>query len=137
MTFIDTNVLLDLVTDDPNWADWSIAQLETASLRGPLLINDIVYAELAVRYKTIEELDAFIDAAGLEIQPIPRAALYLAGKAFTRYRKLGGSRTGVLPNFFIGAQAAVSGFTLLTRDISRYRTYFPTLTIITSDTSMA
>ena len=137
MTLIDTNVLLDLVTDDPNWADWSIAQLETASLRGPLLINDIVYAELAVRYKTIEELDAFVDAAGLEIQPIPRAALYLAGKVFTRYRKSGGSRTGVLPDFFIGAQAAVSGFALLTRDISRYRTYFPTLTIITPDTSIA
>lgn len=97
MTLVDTNVLLDLVTDDPNWADWSIAQLETASLRGPLLINDIVYAELAVRYKTIEELDAFVDAAGLEILPIPRAALYLAGKVFTRYRKFGGSRTGFFP----------------------------------------
>ncbi|MEI4484288.1 MULTISPECIES: type II toxin-antitoxin system VapC family toxin [unclassified Phyllobacterium] len=133
MTLIDTNVLLDLVTDDPNWADWSIAQLETASFRGPLLINDVVYAELAVRYKRIEELDAFVDAAGLDIQPIPRSALYLAGKIFTRYRKSGGSRTGVLPDFFIGAQAAVSGFTLLTRDIGRYRTYFPTVTLITPD----
>jgi predicted nucleic acid-binding protein len=131
---IDTNVLLDLVTDDPNWADWSIAQLEAASLRGPLLINDVVYAGLAVRYGRIEELEAFVDEAGLEIAPIPRAALFLAGKVFTQYRKLGGSRTGVLPDFFIGAQAAVSQLILLTRDVGRYRTYFPSLTLITPGT---
>jgi predicted nucleic acid-binding protein len=128
---VDTNVLLDLVTDDPHWADWSIAQLEAASLRGPLLINDVVYAELAVRYGRIEELEAFLSEAGLEIVPIPRAALFLAGKVFTQYRKSGGSRTGVLPDFFIGAQAAVSQLTLLTRDVGRYRTYFPSLTLIT------
>ncbi|MEK1890790.1 MAG: type II toxin-antitoxin system VapC family toxin [Phyllobacterium sp.] len=131
MILVDTNVLLDLVTDDPKWADWSIAQLETASLRGPLLINDVVYAELAVRYGRIEELEAFVGEAGLEIVPIPRAALFLAGKVFTQYRKSGGSRTGVLPDFFIGAQAAISQLTLLTRDIGRYRTYFPSLTLIT------
>lgn len=131
MILVDTNVLLDLVTDDPHWADWSIAQLEAASLRGPLLINDVVYAELAVRYGRIEELEAFVGEAGLEIVPIPRAALFLAGKVFTQYRKSGGSRTGVLPDFFIGAQAAVSQLTLLTRDIGRYRTYFPALTLIT------
>ncbi len=131
MILVDTNVLLDLVTDDPNWADWSVAQLEAASLRGPLLINDVVYAELAVRYGRIEELEAFVGEAGLEIVPIPRAALFLAGKVFTQYRKSGGSRTGVLPDFFIGAQAAVSQLTLLTRDIGRYRTYFPSLTLIT------
>ena len=130
MILVDTNVLLDLVTDDPNWADWSVAQLEAASLRGPLLINDVVYAELAVRYGRIEELEAFVGEAGLEIVPIPRAALFLAGKVFTQYRKSGGSRTGVLPDFFIGAQAAVSQLTLLTRDIGRYRTYFPSLTLI-------
>ena len=131
MILVDTNVLLDLVTDDPNWADWSIAQLEAASLRGPLLINDVVYAELAVRYSRIEELEAFVGEAGLEIVPIPRAALFLAGKVFTQYRKSGGSRTGVLPDFFIGAQAAVSQLTLLTRDVGRYRSYFPSLTLIT------
>jgi predicted nucleic acid-binding protein len=130
---VDTNVLLDLVTDDPNWADWSIAQLEAASLQGPLLINDVVYAELAVRYGRIEELEAFVSEAGLEIVPIPRAALFLAGKVFTQYRKSGGLRTGVLPDFFIGAQAAVSQLILLTRDIGRYRTYFPSLTLITPD----
>ncbi|MRG58016.1 PIN domain-containing protein [Phyllobacterium sp. SYP-B3895] len=131
MILVDTNVLLDLVTNDPKWADWSIAQLEAASLRGPLLINDVVYAELAVRYNRIEHLDAFIDEAGLEIIPMPREALFLAGKVFLQYRKAGGARTGVLPDFFIGAQAAVARLTLLTRDVGRYRTYFPTLTLVT------
>lgn len=131
MTLVDTNVLLDLVTDDPNWADWSVAQLEAASLNGPLLINDAVYAELAVRYARIEDLDGFLDAAGLEMAPMPRAALFLAGKVFTQYRRSGGSRTGVLPDFFIGAHAAVGRLPLLTRDIGRYRTYFLSLRLIT------
>ncbi|MFD2051831.1 type II toxin-antitoxin system VapC family toxin, partial [Mesorhizobium calcicola] len=129
MTLVDTNVLLDLVTDDPNWADWSVAQLEAASLNGPLLINDAVYAELAVRYISIEDLEAFLDAAGLEMAPMPRAALFLAGKVFTQYRRSGGSRTGVLPDFFIGAHAAVGRLPLLTRDAGRYRTYFPSLNL--------
>jgi predicted nucleic acid-binding protein len=131
VTFVDTNVLLDLVTDDPNWADWSVAQLEAASLDGPLLVNDAVYAELAVRYIRIEDLEAFLDAAGLEMAPMPRAALFLAGKVFTQYRRSGGSRTGVLPDFFIGAHAAVARLPLLTRDVGRYRTYFPSLRLIT------
>ena len=130
MTLIDTNVLLDLVTDDPRWATWSIAQLEAASLRGRLLINDAVYAELSVRYARIEDLDAFLDAAGLEIAPMPRAALFLAGKAYVRYRQSGGTRSGVLPDFFIGAQAALAGTPLLTRDAGRYHTYFPSLTLV-------
>lgn len=133
MTLVDTNVLLDLVTDDPIWADWSIAQLEAASLDGPLLINDVVYAELAVRYNRIELLEAFVDEAGLIVAPMPRAALFLAGKVFTQYRRSGGSRTGVLPDFFIGAHAAVNEVALLTRDVGRYRTYFPTLKLITPD----
>ncbi len=121
------------MTDDPTWADWSIAQLENASLGGTLWINDIVYAELAVRYDRIEEVDAFLNQAGLELAPVPRAALFLASKVFTRYRKAGGARTGVLPDFFIGAHAAVSGLPLLTRDVGRYRTYFPKLTLIAPD----
>lgn len=133
MTLVDTNVLLDLVTDDPIWADWSIAQLEAASLTGTLLINDVVYAELAVRYDRIELLEAFVDEAGLTIAPMPRAALFLAGKVFTQYRRSGGSRTGVLPDFFIGAHAAVNELPLLTRDVGRYRSYFPTLKLITPD----
>lgn len=133
MTLVDTNVLLDLVTDDPNWADWSVAQLEAASLNGPLLINDTIYAELAVRHARIEDLETFLDVAGLEMTLMPRAALFLAGKVFTQYRRSGGSRTGVLPDFFIGAHAAVARLPLLTRDIGRYRTYFPALRLITPD----
>jgi predicted nucleic acid-binding protein len=133
VTLIDTNVLLDLVTDDPNWAGWSVAQLEAASLNGPLFINDVVYAELAVRYDRVELLEAFVDEAGLVIAPMPRAALFLAGKVFTQYRRSGGSRTGVLPDFFIGAHAAVNELPLLTRDVGRYRTYFPSLKLISPD----
>jgi hypothetical protein len=133
VTLIDTNVLLDLVTDDPNWAGWSVAQLEAASLNGPLLINDVVYAELAVRYDRIEHLEEFVDEAGLVITPMPRAALFLAGKVFTQYRRSGGSRTGVLPDFFIGAHAAANELPLLTRDVGRYRTYFPSLKLISPD----
>jgi predicted nucleic acid-binding protein len=128
VTLIDTNVLLDLVTDDLQWAAWSIAQLEAASLQGPLLINDVVYAELAVRYERIEDLDAFVEQASLEIALMPRPALFLAGKAFSRYRQSKGVLSGVLPDFFIGAHAAVSQLPLLTRDLGRYRTYFPSLT---------
>jgi predicted nucleic acid-binding protein len=130
VTLVDTNVLLDLVTDDPRWATWSIAQLEAAALRGPLWINDAVYAELSVRYERIEDLDTFLDAADLAIAPTPRAALFLAGKAYLRYRKSGGTRSGVAPDFFIGAQAAVAGMPLLTRDAGRYQSYFPSVTLI-------
>jgi predicted nucleic acid-binding protein len=131
VTLVDTNVLLDLVTDDQQWAEWSVEQLEAASLRGPLLINAVVYAELAVRYSRIEDLDGFLEAAGLEIAAMPRPALFLAGKVFTRYCKSGGTRTGMLPDFFIGAHAAVGQLSLLTRDVGRYHTYFPSLTLIT------
>ncbi|KRB01489.1 DNA-binding protein [Devosia sp. Root685] len=130
MTLVDTNVLLDLVTADPQWVDWSIASLEAASLHGPLFINDVVYAELGVRYERIELLDDFVSKAGLEMVGLPRPALFLAGKAFAQYRKAGGARSGVLPDFFIGAHAAVSRLPLLTRDAGRYRTYFPTVELI-------
>ncbi len=129
-TLVDTNVLLDVVTDDPNWADWSVRALDAASLGGPLLINDVIYAELSVRFAAIEELDAVIDEAGIGHAATPRAALFLAAKAFHRYRAKGGGRTGVLPDFFIGAHASVDGLVLLTRDTGRYRTYFPKLKIV-------
>lgn len=129
-TVVDANVLLDVATDDRAWADWSTRQLEAAAIRGPLAINDIVYAELSVRYTRIEDADEFIKLAGLVHQTIPRAALFLAGKAFRKYRTGGGVRTGVLPDFFIGAHAAVLGAHLLTRDGRRYRTYFPNLQLI-------
>lgn len=131
MTLVDTNVLLDLVTDDPDWANWSVRQLDAAGLRGELIIDDVVYAELSVRFETIEALDAVVNDARLTMAAIPRGALFLAGKAFQRYRAAGGTRTGVLPDFFIGAHAAVAGLTLLTRDARRYRQYFPSVDLIT------
>jgi predicted nucleic acid-binding protein len=130
LTIVDTNVLLDLVTDDPVWAAWSIARLDAASLSGPLIINNVIYAELAVRYERIEDLNRFVDEAGLVIDTIPREALFLAGKIFTQYRRAGGSKNGVLPDFFIGAHAAVREIPVLTRDKGRYRTYFPTVELI-------
>ncbi len=130
-TLVDTNVLLDVATNDREWADWSLGQLDAAAIRGPLLINDIVYAELSVRYARVEDVDTFIDIAGLKQESIPRAALFLAGKVFQAYRASGGVRTGVLPDFFIGAHAAINDVPLLTRDAQRYRTYFPKLALVT------
>ena len=133
MTLVDSNVLLDLATDDPNWADWSIAALEAASLQGSLQINDVIYAELSVRYERIEDLDEFLDGVDVEIAAMPRAALFLAAKVFLQYRRSAGQRTGVLPDFFIGAHAAVAELPLLTRDVGRYRTYFPSVVLITPE----
>lgn len=117
MTLIDANVLLDLATDDPNWSRWSVARLEEASLRGPLLINDVIYAELSVRYDTIESLEDFLSEARIEMVPIPREALFLAAKAFARYRRLGGTKSGVLPDFFY--RRASSGGTSAAADAGR------------------
>ena len=135
MILVDTNILLDLVTDDPNFAEWSIARLEAASLIGPLIINDVIYAELSVRYDAKEDLDTFITEAGLKHEPAPNSALFLAGKVFQKYRESGGARTGVLPDFFIGAHAAVLELPLLTRDTGRYRTYFPTVDLVAPENS--
>ena len=130
MTLVDTNILLDLVTDNGDWADWSQGQLEAAAVRGPVLINDVVYAEFSVGFRRFEEVEAVLSAAQIEMAALPREALFLAGKAFQRYRAGGGQRTGVLPDFFIGAHAAVLQAPLLTRDVRRYRTYFPTVQLI-------
>lgn len=99
-------------------------------MRGSLFINEVAYAELSVRYAQINELDEYLDTAGIELVYLPKAALFLAGKAFGSYRKAGGTKSGVLPDFFIGAHAEVTGMSLLTRDISRYRTYFPNVVLI-------
>ncbi len=136
-TLVDTNVLLDIATNDSRWATWSLHQLDAAAIRGPVLINAVVYAELSVGYARIEEIDAILSDIGLEIAEIPRAALFLAGKVFRRYRARGGTRTGVLPDFFIGAHAAVAPFPLLTRDPRRYSTYFSRLTLIAPPRSYA
>lgn len=131
MTLVDSNVLLDIVTDGQAWADWSLDQLEQAALNGPLVINDVIYAEVSARYVTIEAVDAMLDELGIAVAPIPRAALFLAGKAYLQYRAGGGLRTGVLADFFIGAHAAVEQLPLLTRDARRYQSYFPTIRLIT------
>ncbi len=130
VTLVDTNILLDLVTNDADWADWSQRQLEAAAVRGPVLINDVVYAELSVGFLRLEEVEALLAAAQIELTAMPREALFLAGKVFQRYRASGGTRSGVLPDFFIGAHAAVAKIPLLTRDVRRYRTYFPTVQLI-------
>ena len=133
MTLVDTNVLLDIATNDPNWAAWSMRQLDAAAIRGPVLINAVVYAEFSIGYARIEEVDKVLAEAGFELVETPRPALFLAGKAFERYRAQGGARRGVLPDFFVGAHAAVAGFVLLTRDARRYRAYFPSLELIAPD----
>ena len=119
MTLVDTNVILDVATDDAKWANWSLRQLGAAAMRGPVLINAIVYGEFSIGYARIEDVDRVLGRAGLDLIEIPRAALFLAGKVFQRYRTQGGRRTGVLPDFFIGAHAAVAQLPLLTRDPSR------------------
>ena len=130
MTLVDTNVLLDLTTNDPVWADWLIRQLDAAAIKGQLVINSVVYAELSVRFERIEDLDAMLEDAGIRLADIPRSALFLAGKVFQRYRAAGGKRNGIPPDFFIGAHAAVAELPLLTRDLQRYRSYFPSLILI-------
>jgi predicted nucleic acid-binding protein len=131
MTLIDTNVLLDITTSSSEWGEWSLEKLDSAAIIGPLLINDIIYAEFSVGYTTIAAVETFLTGTGIKLATIPRAALFLAGKAFRRYRAAGGVRRGVLPDFFIGAHAAVGGLTLLTRDAQRYRSYFPTIELVT------
>ncbi len=130
MLLVDTNVILDVVEDDPEWAAWSQGQLDAAALRYTLLVNPVIYAELSLAYQRIEELEAMLAAGGFRVEPIPREALFLAGKVFREYRTKGGVKPGVLPDFFIGAHASVSGIPLLTRDLRRYRTYFSRLNII-------
>ena len=133
MLLVDTNVILDVVENDPQWAAWSQAQLEAASLKFKLLINPVIYAELSIAYQRIEELESMLGAAEFQMAPIPREALFLAGRVFLKYRQRKGSKTGVLPDFFVGAHAAVAGIPLLTRDVGRYQTYFPSLQLITPE----
>ena len=130
MVLVDTNIILDVVQDDPVWAEWSQGQLDAWAVRDELCINAVIYAELSIAYARIEELEDTVDAAELRLLEIPREALFLAGKAFLAYRKQRGTRTGVLPDFFIGAHAAVMELPLLTRETSRYRTYFPGVALI-------
>lgn len=130
MVLVDTNVLVDVLQDDPQWADWSIVQLRAQAKLHDLAINPVIYAEISLSFSTFEALDSVVQTMGLKLREIPRPALFLAAKAFAQYRRRGGSKSQVLPDFFIGAHAAVEGWPLLTRDASRFRTYFPTLDVI-------
>jgi predicted nucleic acid-binding protein len=126
---VDSNVLLDIFTQDEEWLDWSASTLERAGAHGRLVVNPIVYAEISVRMDSMEDLDDELEDFVLR-RPLPWDAAFLAGKCFERYRRSGGTRTAPLPDFFIGAHAAVEGLTLLTRDPRRFRSYFPKLKII-------
>ena len=129
MLLVDTNILVDVLQDDPQWADWSIGQLRAQASVHQLVINPVVYAEMSLSFSTLEALERVVKTLLLELREIPRPALFLAAKAYAQYRKRGG-RLSVLPDFFIGAHAAVEGWPLLTRDARRFRTYFPGLEVL-------
>ena len=129
-TLVDSNVLFDVLSEDDEWLDWSASMLEQAADAGTLAINPIIYAEVSARYSRIEEVDAHLPADYYIRTSLPWEAAFLAGKAFVQYKRRGGRRRSPLPDFFIGAHAAVTGMTLLTRDPARYRTYFPKLRLI-------
>lgn len=127
---VDANVILDVVTEDPAWFAWSAEALARAADRSRLAINPIVYAEVSAGFERIEELDEAVPAAAFARLPLPYDAAFLAGQCFLRYRRAGGDRRSPLPDFYIGAHAAVAGMPLLTRDVRRYRTYLPQLQLI-------
>lgn len=130
---VDTNVILDILTDDPVWAEWAIGQLERLATSARLAINPIIYSELAVGFTAPDELDTVLAQMAFEYEDVPRAALFLAAAAFRRYRAGGGVKRSPLPDFYIGAHAQAAGYVLLTRDATRYRTYFPQVELISPD----
>lgn len=132
-TLVDSNVLLDVLTEDPRWGGWASAALERCANSGPLFINAVVYAEVSIGFATIEEFEEALPPESFGRLHLPLEAAFLAGKAYLRYRRRKGIRTSRLPDFFIGAHAAVAGLRLLTRDGRRYRTYFPSLELVAPD----
>jgi predicted nucleic acid-binding protein len=130
---LDTNVLLDILTADAKWLDWSTARFREAAAEGPIPINPILYAELAAGFDSRADLDHWLRPALFKRLPLPYEAGFRASRAFLEYRKAGGAKTSPLPDFYIGAHAEISGFTLVTRDVARYRTYFPKLKLITPE----
>lgn len=128
--FVDANVLIDALEDEPIWSDWSIAQLKEQAFQHQLCVNSIIYAEVSLIYPTPEELDDALNTLGITVLEIPRQAAFFAGKAFAQYRRNGGTKANVLSDFFIGAHAQVMGVPILTRDVRRYRTYFPDVPLV-------
>lgn len=133
MILVDTNVLLDVLENDPAWVDWSLRQLRAQSQVHDLVINPVIYSELSLAFDEVGALDSAIEGMGLTLRELPRPALFLAGRAFVKYRRTGGTKANVLPDFFIGAQAAVEGWGILTRDARRYRGYFPGVALVTPE----
>jgi predicted nucleic acid-binding protein len=129
-TLVDSNVILDVLTEDEEWWDWSSSSLAESANDGMLVINPIIYAEVSARFERIEELDEALPADYYQRVPLPWEAAFLAGQCFVKYRRRGGSRRSPMPDFYIGGHAAIAGLTLLTRDPGRYRAYFPTLRIV-------
>lgn len=130
---VDANVLLDVMTEDARWLAWSAETIEQAANHHRLVINPVIYAEVSLRFSQIEDLDAALPTARFDREAIPYEAAFLAGKSFLAYRRRGGARRSPLPDFFIGAHAAVAGYRLMTRDAARYRSYFPKLNLIAPD----
>lgn len=130
MLLVDTNVLVDVFENDPVWADWSIGQLRGQAQVHALCINSVIYAELSLAFESMSMLDDAVEDLGIEVRETPRAGLFLAGRAFRKYRRAGGTRHNVLPDFFVGAHAAVERCAILTRDAKRYRHYFPSVKIL-------
>lgn len=131
VTLVDTCVLLDIATNDPRWAEWSMEAVATAHDQGTVVINPIIYAEVSIGYDRVEDVAEALPARDYVREPLPYPAGFLAGKAFIAYRRRGGTKTSPLPDFYIGAHAAVKSYRLITRDVSRYRTYFPTVDLLT------
>jgi predicted nucleic acid-binding protein len=129
-TLVDSNVLLDIATNDAAWFDWSSQALESAANDSPLAINAIIYAEVSIGFQRIEDLESAIPSSLFRREALPFEAAFLAGKAFLQYRRRGGGRATPLSDFYVGAHAAVAGFRLLTRDPKRYQTYFPSVELI-------
>jgi predicted nucleic acid-binding protein len=129
-TLVDSCVILDVATGDPRWADWSAGRIAEALDAGRVVINPLIYAEVSVGYSSVEELDDLLPAGDYQREPLPYRAGFAAGKAYLRYRRSGGGQQSPMPDFYIGAHAAVAGYRLLTRDASRYQTYFPKLELI-------
>jgi predicted nucleic acid-binding protein len=130
MLLVDTNILVDVLQEDVRWGKWSIGQLRAQVQVHELMINPVIYAEMSIYFLSPTALDETVADMGLQLEEIPKSALFLAGKAFVQYRQRGGTKTQVLPDFFIGAHAAVQGMGLLTRDAGRFKTYFPSLQVI-------
>jgi predicted nucleic acid-binding protein len=129
MILVDSNIILDILTEDPNWYDWSASTLETLAEDNKLIINDVIYSEISISFRYIEELEEILTNSFI-IQPIPKEALFLAGKVFVKYKNAGGVKQSTLPDFFIGAHASILSIPLLTRDKKGYKNNFPNLKII-------